>query len=170
MSVAAVDSGGGLLGLHEAKLSHAPRDAVRRGRRPDVAAVFNMHAPWTTGLVSAGVPIKPVLVNFACDIGRFTTLQYQTPSTLQMAQAVAEAAAHFDTIFMAHHGVIATGASVRQAFYRCLTAEDNARAIAAASISGKPHFLNDEQINEINSLRNLQHRTKIVEKGGDDNA
>jgi len=37
VSVAAVDSGGGLLGLHEAKLSHAPRDAVRRGRRPDVA-------------------------------------------------------------------------------------------------------------------------------------
>lgn len=134
--------------------------------RPDVAAVFHTHSPWLCGVVSAGIDVagKPMFAEFVNDLGRRVTVPYVTPTTQALADAVEEAAKRGDTIFMANHGVCALGASMKQAFYRCLVAEDAAKSLVAASVVGTPQILTPQQEDELMSQSGPQHRIKMMEK------
>jgi ribulose-5-phosphate 4-epimerase/fuculose-1-phosphate aldolase len=77
---------------------------------------------------------------------------------------MAQCAADHDTIFMVNHGMLALGVNLKQAFYRCVVAEDAAKSLVAASTAGQPLFLNQRQAREILSLDAVKHRTKMMEK------
>ena len=134
--------------------------------RPDIAAVFHTHSAWASGVISAGVEMKPMFAEFVNDLGRVTTVPYVTPTTERLASAMAEATREHDTIFMVNHGVLAVGVTIKQAFYRVVVVEDAAKSLVAATIVGKPRFFTEEQVQEILSLDAVQHRTKMVENGG----
>jgi L-fuculose-phosphate aldolase len=114
--------------------------AVYRAR-PDVNAVFHTHSPWASGVVTSGMKLKPLFADFAAILGRVTTIPYITPTTLVLANFMAEAAGKHDTIFMVNHGVLGVGRVMKQAFFRCLVAEQAAITLVAASAVGKPRFL-----------------------------
>lgn len=133
--------------------------------RPDVMAVFHTHSAWAAGVVSAGVELKPMFAEFVNDLGRTGTVPYITPTTQRLADAMSEKAKTCDTIFMVNHGVLAVGATPRQAFFRCAVAEDAAKSLVAATVVGKPQFLSAAQAQEILSLDAVKHRTKMAEKG-----
>lgn len=109
--------------------------------RPEINAVFHTHSPWASGLISSGMKMKPMFAEFVSYLGRVTTVPYITPTTVDLADAMAKAARNHDTIFMVNHGVLAVGRVMKQAFYRCLVSEHAAIALVAASAVGKPRFL-----------------------------
>jgi L-fuculose-phosphate aldolase len=113
--------------------------------RPEVNAVFNTHSPWASGVISSGVKMKPMFAEFVSCLGRTTTVPYVTPTTVYLANAMANAAKNHDTIFMVNHGVLAVGRVMKQAFYRCLVVENAAVSLVAASAVGKPRFLTPRQ-------------------------
>jgi len=133
--------------------------------RGDAAAVFHTHSPWLCGVVSAGVEFHkmPMFAEFVNDLGRRAMVPYVTPTTAGLAKLVAEAARQADTIFMCNHGVCCVGANMKQAFYRCLVAEDAAKSLVAATIVGKPQILTAEQETDLMSLSAPQHRVKMME-------
>lgn len=133
--------------------------------RPDVMAVFHTHSAWASGVISAGVELKPMFAEFVNDLGRVGTVSYVTPTTQRLADAVGEKSRDCDTIFMVNHGVLAVGANAKEAFYRVAVVEDAAKSLVAASIVGTPSFLTDEQAEEILSLDAVQHRIKMMQKG-----
>ncbi len=120
--------------------------------RPDVQAVFHVHPPWLSGVISAGVLYRPLVSEAIFYLGRIVTIPYVTPTTHALAVAMAAAVAEGDTIMMPKHGLLATGATMRQAFHRCVVAEDSAKAFVAARLAGTPQFLTDEEIEAIRSL------------------
>jgi len=129
--------------------------------RPDVQAVFHTHSPWASGVISAGVELKPMFAEFVNDLGRVGTVPYITPTTHHLAEVIGEKARTCDTILMVNHGVLAVGASVRQAFFRCAVVEDAAKSLVAASVVGRPVFLTSEEVEEILALDAVQHRAKM---------
>jgi len=133
--------------------------------RPDAAAVFHTHSPWLCGVVSAGIEFHkmPMLAEVVNDLGRRATVPYVTPTTASLAKLVAEAAKEADTIFMCNHGVCCVGVNMKQAFYRCLVAEDAAKSLVAATVVGKPQILTAEQEIDLMSLSAPQHRVKMME-------
>jgi L-fuculose-phosphate aldolase len=133
-------------------------------RRPDTQAVFHTHSPWASGIVSSGAEMKPMFAEFVCDLGRTGTVPYILPSSQVLADAMAAAAATCDTIFMENHGILAQGATMKQAYYRCLVVEDAAKSMVAAAIVGKPRFLTEAQQNELLSLGGTQHRIQTMAK------
>ncbi|MFC1452832.1 class II aldolase/adducin family protein [Verrucomicrobiota bacterium] len=133
--------------------------------RPDAMAVFHTHSPWASGVISAGVELRPMFAEFVNDLGRVTTVPYVTPTTRQLADMMGEAARDHDTIFMVNHGVLAVGANVKQAYYRVVVVEDAAKSMVAAAAVGTPSFLTPEQCEEILSLDAVKHRTKMMEQG-----
>jgi len=113
--------------------------------RPEVTAVFHTHSPWASGVISSGVKMKPMFAEFINDLGRVTTIPYVTPTTMDLALVVEKAAKNHDTIFMVNHGVLALGRVMKQAFRRCMVAEQAAISLMAASVVGKPRFLSAGQ-------------------------
>jgi len=130
--------------------------------RPDVQVVFHTHSPWASGVFSSGAELKPMFAEFVCDLGRVGTIPYITPTTDALADAVAERCRESDTVFMANHGLIATGANMKQAFYRCLVVEDAAKSMVAAAIVGRPRFLTPEEQADLRGLGAVQHRIKTM--------
>jgi len=130
--------------------------------RPDVQAIFHTHSPWASGIFSSGAELKPMFAEFICDLGRVRTIPYVTPTSNALADAVAGACKTADTLFMANHGMLATGANMKQAFYRCLVVEDAAKSMIAAAIVGKPQFLTEQQQADLANLDAVKHRIKTM--------
>ncbi|MFO7870678.1 MAG: class II aldolase/adducin family protein [Kiritimatiellia bacterium] len=138
--------------------------AVYRAR-PDVVALFHIHSPWACGVISSGRELKPMFAEFVCDLGRVKTIPYITPTTSELAEAMAEKAKQADTILMVNHGVAALGVTMKQAYYRCLVVEDAAKSLVAACAVGKPRFLNEKQVEELMKLEAPKHRVRMMEGG-----
>lgn len=134
--------------------------------RPDINVVFHTHSPWLCGVVSAGVAMDKTVMfaEFVNDLGRRITVPYVTPTTRDLAEVVAEAAQQHETIFMANHGVCCLGVNLKQAFYRCLIAEDAAISLVAAAVVGTPQILTPEQEKDLMSLSAAEHRVRMMEK------
>jgi L-fuculose-phosphate aldolase len=125
--------------------------AVYRARA-DVQAVFHVHPPCLSGVVSAGIQYRHLVSESVFYLGRVVTIPYVTPTTRALAEAVAAAVVEGDTLLMPNHGLLATGATMREAFHRCMVAEDAAQALVAARIVGTPRFLTDEEVRAIRAL------------------
>ena len=136
------------------------------GVRPEINGVFHTHSPWLCGVVSSGVETDKTVMFPECvnDLGRRITVPYTTPTTRDLAGVVAEAAREHETIFMTNHGVCCLGVTLKQAFYRCLVAEDAAISLVAASVVGTPRLLTPQQEKDLMSLSAPRHRVKVVEK------
>ena len=132
--------------------------------RTDVKAVFHTHSAWVTGVISAGKKFKPMFAEFVNDLGRSGSVPYFPPTSPAMEKCMEKCAKNHDTIFMINHGMLAVGVNLKQALYRCVVAEDAAKSLFAASIAGKPLFLNQQRVNKILSLDAVKHRTKMMEK------
>jgi len=130
--------------------------------RPDVSVIFHTHSPWASGIISSGMKMRPMFAEFINDLGRTGTVKYITPTTQRLADAMADASKKYDTIFMVNHGVLATGASMKQAYYRVLVVEDAAKSLVAACVTGRPMFFSKKQIDEILNLDAAKHRTKMM--------
>jgi len=132
--------------------------------REDVAAVFHTHSAWASGVISAGVELKPMFAEFVNDLGRTGTVPYITPTTQRLADAIGTKTRECDTIFMVNHGVLAVGATIKEAFYRVAVVEDAAKSLVAATVVGKPQFFTQEQIDEILSLDAVKYRIKMMQE------
>lgn len=132
--------------------------------RPDIVAIFHTHSPWASGVVSAGVEVRPMFAEVINDLGGVATVAYLRTGSQELADAVAAAARENETIFMSNHGVVTLGRSMKQAFYRACVAEDAAKSFVAASIVGKPAFLSEEQIAELRNLEAGRHRIRMMER------
>lgn len=137
--------------------------AVYRAR-PDIVAVFHTHSPWVVGVISAGKKFRPMFAEFVNDLGRTGSVPYFAPASVVLTARMAESAGNHDTIFMVNHGMLTMGVNLKQAFFRCAVAEDAAKSFIAASIAGRPLFLNQRRVNEILSLDAVKHRIKMMEK------
>ncbi len=147
-----LDTGKLSQGRHKVSSECALHLAVYRAR-PKVAAVFHVHAPWLSGVISAGVEFRPILAETVFYLGRVTTIPYVLPTSEELTTLVGESIKDHETILMAHHGLLTVGDTPRQAYQRCLVAEDSAKALVAAKTVGTPQYLSDEQIRALREVR-----------------
>lgn len=131
--------------------------------RPDINVIFHTHSPWASGVISSGAQLKPMFAEFICDLGRVGTIPYVTPTTQDLADTAAAMARKADTIFMVNHGVIALGATMKQAYYKCVVVEDAAISMVAAAVVGRPRFLNRGQVRDLMALDAPKHRIRMME-------
>lgn len=132
--------------------------------RPDIVVVFHTHSAWVIGVISAGKKFRPMFAEFVNDLGRTGSVPYLTPATPTLTSRMVQCAKNHDTIFMINHGMLTMGVNLKQAFYRCVVAEDAAKSLVSASMVGQPLFLNQRQVDKILSLDAVKHRVKMMEK------
>ena len=125
--------------------------AVYRAR-PDIKAVFHVHPPWLSGIARSGAAFRPLTCEAAARLGRIATVPYFKPTTPELTEAVGTAVRTAETLLLAHHGLLTVGTDVREAYYRCVVAEDAAKSVVAAAAVGTPQYLDEEQIEAIRAL------------------
>lgn len=131
-------------------------------RCPRVKAVFHTHPPWLCGVISSDAEFKPMFPEVVADLGGMIKLPYLLTGSPELADAVAEAAKTHGTILMQNHGLVCTGASMKQAYFRSCVAEDAAKSFVAACAVGKPRFLTDQEIAELERLEAGPYREELA--------
>ena len=119
--------------------------------RDDVTAVVHTHPPWVTGVASAGIEMRAMLPEIAYCVGPLAHVGYAAPGSEKLAREVCEAMREANSVLMSNHGVLAVGATLKEAFDRNVLLESAAKTLVAASIVGKPRFLTPEEMEEIDA-------------------
>jgi L-fuculose-phosphate aldolase len=136
--------------------------------REDVNAVVHAHPPVSTGFACAGTPIDyAVLPEVIAMIGEVRFVGYETPTTRELADKVAENIIGVEALLLENHGIITVGSNLEQAYQRAELLEDFAKMILVARLLGGPRRLPDAEVRKIVGLESEKYRLKLAkERGG----
>ena len=122
--------------------------------RPDVGAVVHAHPPLSTGFAVAGIPLdRAVLAEVVTTLGSIPIADYGTPSTREMADAVAPYVKAHDGLLLANHGALTLGKDLFGAYYKMETIEHFAQISLVARQLGREHLLSREEVGRLQALR-----------------
>jgi L-fuculose-phosphate aldolase len=107
--------------------------------RPDCQAVIHAHPPTATGFSVAEVPFpNDVLPESAVVLGPVVTVPFAMPGTDEVPDSLAPHLPNGKTFLLGHHGAVALGRDLQDAFNRMETLERVARILLTAHALGGP--------------------------------
>src|SRR5438067_11002466 len=122
--------------------------------RPDVRAVCHAHPPHGTAFAVAGLVIdQPILSEVILTLGCVPLVEYGTPSTDELTEAMQPLVKNHNALLMANHGAVAYGADVWQAFDRLETLEHTAKIAILARLLGGARNLPPDAIEKLINVR-----------------
>ena len=136
--------------------------------RPDVGAVVHAHPPLSTGFAVAGIPLdRAVLAEVVTTLGSIPIAEYGTPSTQELADAVAPYVRMHDGLLLANHGALALGRDLFGAYYKMETIEHFARISLVARMLGGERLLSREEVVPASGFaRPVRHRLSRADLPG----
>ena len=132
--------------------------------RKDIQAVVHPHPPIATGLISAGVEIKPMFPDFVAYVGEAPVIDYVIPAGSEIREAVTGVIKEHNAVLLKNHGAVTVGANLKEAFYRAQIIEDAARSLMASLVAGKPRFLTKSEQEGIRNLEAEDYRRTLLKR------
>jgi L-fuculose-phosphate aldolase len=132
--------------------------------RKDIQAVVHTHPPIATGLISAGVEIKPMFPDFVAYVGEAPVIDYVIPAGSEIREAVTGIIKEHNAVLLKNHGAVTVGANLKEAFYRAQIIEDAARSLMASLVAGKPRFLTKSEQEGIRNLEAEDYRRTLLKR------
>jgi L-fuculose-phosphate aldolase len=124
--------------------------------RPDIRAIVHAHPIVATGFTVAGVQMhKCVLPEVVTTVGIVPTAPYATPSTEEVPISIAALLSKHDLILLDHHGALAVGRDIWDAFYKIEMLENMARTSLAAHQLGNVKALKSAQVKKLIDIRGV---------------
>jgi L-fuculose-phosphate aldolase len=146
-------SGRKIAGARDASSELQMHLAVYR-ERPDANAVVHAHPPIATGFAVAGIPLtRAVLAEVITTLGSIPIADYGTPSTTELASAVARDIRAHDALLLANHGAVTVASEVFAAYYKMETIEHFASISLVARLLGRERLLSREEVDRLQQLR-----------------
>lgn len=134
--------------------------------RNDVNAVVHAHPPVSTGFACAGVPIDyEVFPEVIAMIGEIRFVGYETPTTQELADKIAENITDVEALLLENHGIITVGSNLEQAYQRAELLEDFAKITFVAKLLGGPKTLPEDEVRKIAGLESEKYRLKLAKEG-----
>lgn len=122
--------------------------------RPDIQAVVHAHAPISTGFAVAGIPLDQLtLAEMVVNFGAIPLAPYYSPSTAELADAVADKIRCYDAVLMANHGVMTIGPDVYTAYQRLEMVEQFATISLVAHLLGNANTFSPSQLQDLVAIR-----------------
>lgn len=126
------------------------------GQRPDVSAIIHTHSPHATALSCAGAGIPAFHYMIALAGGAIRCMPYATFGTEELARNAVCGLDGRRAVLLANHGVVAVGASLREAHSVAFEVENLATQFLELRAAGlEPVVLSDEEL------------AKVISKFGD---
>ena len=124
--------------------------------RADINAVVHAHPPVATGFAVAGIPLdRAVLAEVVTTLGSIPIADYGTPSTTELADAVARFIKTHDGLLLANHGALTVAKELFAAYYKMETVEHFARISLVARLLGRERLLSRDEVDRLQQLRGM---------------
>ncbi len=138
-------------------------------QRRDVGAVVHAHPPTATGYAAAGLALDRALCSeIIVTLGSVPLANYETPGTLELAEALAPLVAEHDAILMANHGVVTCGTDLLNAYMNMETVEHFAKIALVTHLLGQQQPLSDQHVDKLREIRTkYQARNHALVQGED---
>jgi len=133
-------------------------------RSADIKAVLHAHPSYSVGVASAGKDIPPMFPDFPAMIKKISYIDYVIPTTELLANAVGEVVADSQSIVMRNHGVLTSGATMKEAYFYMQLTEEAARVFTIASTVGTPKVLTEEECDDLRNLSSETYRSELLKK------
>jgi L-fuculose-phosphate aldolase len=122
--------------------------------RPDVNAVCHGHPPTATGFAVSGRGLnRALLPEVIVGLGQIPLVQYATPGTPELSDAIEPFVPHYDALLLANHGAVTCGPDLITAFFRLETIEHCAKITLAAELAGEPTLLSSREVAKLMAAR-----------------
>lgn len=133
--------------------------------RRDVNAVVHTHPVFSLVCASSNIDIdKPFFPEVILTLGRIPVCRYATPSTDALHLSLDPYLEYASVFLLENHGAVATGKSLKEAFYRTDKLEHTARVVVEASRSGGIRPLPRHKIDELYRLAGTSYGLSIHPK------
>lgn len=127
--------------------------AVYRARS-DVLACVHAHPPLAIACTVAGVSLEPaVLPEIIITLGKIPTVPYAMTGTPALGEAITPFIADHDAVLLDHHGTLAVGRTLTEAFHRTEQIEQAATIFINAHQMGAIRRLRKPEIEELLAVR-----------------
>ena len=128
-------------------------------QREDVGAVLHAHPPVATGFAVANRPLDEYsMIETALSLGSVPVAPYATPSTEELAEALAPYLPEHDAVLLKNHGAVTVGSDVYTAYYRMETLEQFAKITLTAHLLGGAQEMERSDIDRLIDLREHYYR------------
>ncbi|MCX7705179.1 MAG: class II aldolase/adducin family protein [bacterium] len=133
--------------------------------RPEIRAVIHTHPPYTLGLISAGIGLKPFYPDFVAILGReIPMVEYVIPAGEEIREAVVEQIKKYNVVLLKNHGAVCVGETLKEAFARAWLVEETAKMQMAGMIAGKIRYFTEKEIEGIENLKAEDYRKALLKK------
>ena len=112
-------------------------------QRPDVNYIIHVHSPLD----------EPVMAENVFYFGQIPLAEYGLPSSMDLVEKTAKYFKDYDAVLMANHGFIVGDKTIKDAFLKLELAESYAQVVLNTKLMGGAVLFNQNQVDEINSLK-----------------
>lgn len=110
--------------------------------RPEVGGIVHTHQQMATAVAVAGRSIPPILEEQVFQLlGAVELAEYGSPGTTDLADRAVEALGFRNAVMLAHHGVVAVGAKIRDALLHAEIVERAAAVYLYSQLLGGPRVV-----------------------------
>lgn len=122
-------------------------------RIDEINAIIHCHDPLITAFAVAGKTIsKPILPDFALFYDEIPLIPYYCPSSIELAQAVADSFEKCPVALLKNHGVILGADSLQNAFYELETLRSYVEIYFGAEVLGGSVAIPKSKVKEIRQI------------------
>ncbi len=126
-------------------------------KRPDIKCIIHAHPPKSIALGVTGKALKTALVAEAVVVlGEVPIVEYETPSTSELARVVAGYFARHDAVIMVNHGVTVAGKGISSTFYKLETLESISEISIITELFGCRNEIPVKKLDELMKIRELR--------------
>lgn len=131
--------------------------------RQEINAVIHTHPPYTLGLISAGIELKPFYPDFVAILGReIPMVDYVIPAGEEIRESVVEQIKKYNVVLLKNHGTVCVGETLKEAFARAWLVEETAKMQVAGMIAGKIRYFTEKEIEGIEKLKAEDYRKALL--------
>ncbi len=133
--------------------------------RIDIHAVVHAHPTVAVGFTVAGKSLaENILPEVVCTLGTIPVAPYATPGTDEVPESIANLIKNHDALLLDHHGALAVGSNIWDAFYKLETLEHHAQTMLVAILLGGAKPLPALQVEKLLKMSNRHVKVNLFDK------
>ena len=123
-------------------------------QRPDINYIIHVHPVFLSSFACCKIALdEPIMAENVFYFGQIPLAEYGLPGSMDLVEKTAKYFKDYDAVLMANHGFVVGDKTIKDAFLKLELAESYAQVVFNTKMMGGAVLFNQEQVDEINSLK-----------------